>query len=89
MLIQGMLLPNALGAFSGNQAVMDISFATGGLFDTATEISEVKDGTMILTFTDCESGVVEYDIPSIGQQGTVPIQRVVSDNIALCEAFED
>jgi DNA-binding beta-propeller fold protein YncE len=79
---------NALGAFSGNQAVLDISFATGGIFDTATEISEVSDGTMILTFADCESGTVEYNIPSIGRQGTVPIQRVVSDNIALCEAFE-
>ncbi len=78
---------NALGAYSGNQAVMDISFATGGLFDTPTDITEVSDGTITLTFTDCESGTVEYDIPSIGQQGTVPIQRIVGDNIALCEAF--
>jgi hypothetical protein len=39
---------------------------------------------MILTFFDCESGTVEYDIPSISRRGTVPIQRVVDDNIALC-----
>ena len=78
---------NALGAYSGNQAVMDISFATGGLFDTPTEITEVSDGTIILTFTDCNSGTVEYDIPSIGQKGLVPIQRVVPDNIALCESM--
>jgi len=78
---------NALGAYSGNQAVMDISFATGGLFDTQTEITEVSDGTIILIFTDCENGTVEYDIPSIGQQGTVPIQRIVTDNITLCDAF--
>ena len=28
---------------------------------------------------------VEYDIPSISQSGTVPIERIVHDNIALCE----
>ncbi|MFC1778074.1 proprotein convertase P-domain-containing protein, partial [Pseudomonadota bacterium] len=78
---------NALGAYSGNVAVMDISITSGGLFDTATEVSEVIDGTIILTFTDCENGTVEYDIPSINQQGIVPIQRVVRDNIALCEAL--
>jgi len=78
---------NALGPYSGNQAVMDISIASGGLFDTPTEITEVNDGTIILTFFDCTSGTVEYDIPSIGQKGLVPIQRVVGDNIALCESM--
>jgi hypothetical protein len=78
---------NALGPYSGNQAVMEISYASGGLFDTATETVEVKDGTIILTFSDCNTGTVEYDIPSIGQQGLVPIQRVAGDNIALCESL--
>jgi len=78
---------NALGQYTGNQAVMDITIASGGLFDTPTEITEVNDGTIILTFTDCTSGTVEYDIPSIGQTGLVPIQRVVNDNVALCESL--
>lgn len=78
---------NAVGTYTDNQAVMDISFATGGLFDTQTEISEVYDGTIILTLTDCKSGMVEYDIPSIDRQGVVPIQRVADDNIMLCETF--
>lgn len=78
---------NAVGAYSGNQAVLDISYATGGLFDTPTDISEITDGTIILTFTDCENGTVEYDIPSAGLQGIVPIRRVVADNIILCEAL--
>ena len=79
---------NALGTYTGNQAVMNISISSGGVFDTPTEIAEVNDGTIILTFTDCSNGTVEYDIPSIGQQGLVPIQRVVGDNIALCEALD-
>jgi hypothetical protein len=80
---------NAVGAYSGNQAVLDISYATGGLFDTPTDTSEIKDGTIILTFTDCENGTVEYDIPSADLQGIVPIRRVVADNIILCEALAE
>ncbi|MFC1778197.1 hypothetical protein ACFL3I_12810 [Pseudomonadota bacterium] len=80
---------NALGPYSGNQAVMDISYATGGIFDSPTEVTEVTDGTIILTFSDCRHGTVEYDIPSINQQGTVPLQRIVGDNIPLCEAIAE
>ena len=78
---------NALGDYSGNQAVLDISIASGGLFDTPTEVTEINDGSILLTFTDCENGTVEYDIPSIDRSGIVPIQRVVADNIVLCEAL--
>jgi len=46
-----------------------------------------SDGTITLTFDDCSSGLIEYDITSIGQQGSVPIQRITDDNIALCEAL--
>ena len=82
---------NALGTYSGNQAVMDIDIASGGIFDTATDIQHTdpagSDGTIILSFSDCENGTVEYDIPSIGQKGTVSIQRIVPDNVALCETL--
>jgi Leucine-rich repeat (LRR) protein len=80
---------NAVGAYSGNEAVLDISYATGGLFDTPTETTELYDGTIILTFTDCENGTVEYDIPSAGLKGVVPIRRVVIDNVALCESHAE
>ena len=77
----------ALGPFSANRALLNIDIASGGLFDTATPIEHRDDGTIVLTFEDCNSGTVEYDIPSIDQQGTVPIQRIANDNIKLCEAF--
>jgi len=83
----------ALGAIDGNQALMDIEMTSGGLFDTYTEITRTdppgSDGTLLLTFDDCNSGTVEYDIPSINQQGIVPIQRVANDNIAICEALAE
>jgi len=81
----------AVGPIVGNQVVMDIEMTSGGLFDTTTPIDRTdppgSDGTIILTFTSCNSGTVEYDIPSINRQGIVPIQRVAGDNIALCEAL--
>lgn len=64
---------------------MDITFASGGLFDTATDVTRTTDGSIILTFANCNAGTVEYDIPSISQSGTIPIQRVAIDNAVLCE----
>ena len=70
---------------------MDIEMTSGGLFDVPTDIQRTdppgSDGKIILTFTSCSSGTVEYDIPSINRQGTVPIQRIAGDNIALCESL--
>jgi len=77
----------AVGSYSGNQAVMEIEIASGGIFDTSTEIDRVPDGTMVLTFSDCNTGIIEYDIPSIDRQGVVPIERVAVDNVPLCEAL--
>ena len=77
----------ALGPISGNQARMDIELTSGGLFDTATEIVRTDppgvDGTIILTFYDCNSGSVEYEIPSINRHNVVPIRRVANDNIVI------
>ncbi len=78
-----------LGPIDGNQSVMDVSFTSGGLFDTPTDVDEVIDGKITLTFDSCSSATVEYDITSIGQTGTVPIVRVAIDNIDLCEALKD
>lgn len=79
------------GLFADNEAVLNIQFTSGGLFDTATEIQQTdppgSDGTVILSFDNCKSGEVEYDITSIDAQGTVPISRVAFDNVALCEAL--
>ena len=80
----------ALGDIDGDTAVLDITIASGGLFDTTTDVQPVEytnDGTITLSFSDCNSGMIEYDIPSIDRQGSVPIERVTHDNIVLCEAL--
>jgi len=82
----------AVGPIVGNQVFMEIEMTSGGIFDTATEIQRTdppgSDGTLILTFTSCNSGTVEYDIPSINRQGLIPIKRVADDNIVICEALK-
>ena len=81
----------AVGPIDGNQALMNIEMTSGGLFDTASEITRTdppgSDGTILLTFDSCNSGTIEYDIPSINRHGIVPIKRVANDNIVLCEAL--
>jgi cyclophilin family peptidyl-prolyl cis-trans isomerase len=81
----------AAGTIEGNRAVMNITITRGGLFDSVTETERTdppgSDGTITITFEDCSAGLVEYDITSINEQGSVPIERVVDDNIALCEAL--
>lgn len=78
----------AIGKVDGDRSIMNIDIVSGGIFDTPTEIEHTippgADGSIILTFENCKEGSVEYDIPSINRQGTVPIQRVANDNIALC-----
>lgn len=81
----------AVGPIADNRSVMNIEMTSGGLFDSSAEITRTdppgSDGTLVLTFDGCNSGTVEYDIPSINRQGIVPIQRVAGDNIVLCEAL--
>jgi hypothetical protein len=81
----------ALGPIDGNQVVMNITLTSGGIFDTPSEIERTdppgSDGTIILAFDGCNSGTVEYDITSINRQGVIPIERVATDNVVLCEAL--
>lgn len=78
----------AQGPINGSTAVMDVYVSSGGIFDSPEPAVGPPDavGTMIIEWTDCNTGTVTYDIPGIGQ-GVIPIQRVVTDNVALCEAL--
>jgi plastocyanin len=77
----------ALGTVDGDMSEMGVSIASGGLFDTATEIDRMDDGTIVLQFSNCNEGTATYDIPSIDAQGVVPIERIALDNKGLCEAL--
>ena len=75
------------GDIIGNKAVMPIRVASGGLFDTPTDITRVDDGTFEVEFNKCNEGKVTYDMPSKDLHGVIPIRRVADDNVVLCEAL--
>lgn len=81
----------ALGTIEGNHSVMNIDMTSGGLFDNATPVQHTEppgsDGSIILSFENCNSATVDYNIPSINRQGSISIKRVANDNIALCVAL--
>jgi len=75
----------AQGEYVENVAALEISMASGGVFDSPEpEPITEPDGEIMLEFSTCNSGTVTYDIPSIDRQGVVPIERIVLDNVPLC-----
>jgi len=80
----------AQGPYAGNTANLTIFVSEGGRFDAsqpAVTTDPDGDGTLMLTFTNCAEGMVKYEITSLGLSGEIPIQRVVADNVPLCEAL--
>lgn len=80
----------AQGTYVGDTATLDIYLSSGGVFDSPAPAvgAPSKEGTMTVTWSDCESALVTYDIPSLGLAGEIPIERIVPDNVALCEALQ-
>lgn len=78
----------AFGAYADHQAVLDIEVTQGGVFDAAMPMpTQDLDGTITLAFTDCTAGTITYDIPSVGQQSVIPIQRIALDNVPYCQSL--
>jgi hypothetical protein len=75
----------AQGGYSGAWAELEVGSMSGGLFDSEEPVPvRTPGGSILLQFENCNSGSVFYDIPSIGRTGMVPIQRVNSENVAVC-----
>jgi len=82
----------AQGPYDGDTATLTIYVTEGGVFDAAAPSAETDlagDGTITLEFADCSAGLVNYEITSLGISGEIPIQRIVEDNVPLCEALVD
>jgi len=76
----------AFGPYSGGEATLKIEITKGGVLDSAEPATTQNfDGTVKLTFSGCNSGFVTYDIPSVGEQGVIPIERIALDNVSACE----
>lgn len=76
----------AQGSYTDDRAELGITVSEGGAFVTG-EPAPVRhpDGTMTVEFHNCLEGSVSFDIPSLGRQGSVPIQRITRDSVTGCE----
>jgi hypothetical protein len=80
----------AQGPYEGDTATLDISISSGGSFNSDTpEVTTVTDGTITIKWTTCNSGVLSYNIPSLGLMGDIPIERIILDNVPDCQAAQD
>jgi PKD repeat protein len=80
----------AQGAYSGDTAILDVFLTSGGVFDAASPAPETGPpiGTITIVWTDCNSGTLTYDLPSLGLGGTIAIERIVLDKVPACEAAQ-
>jgi hypothetical protein len=81
----------AQGPFAGNSAELTVNLTRGGVFDAAEPPATTEQdayGTLQVEFLDCSHGNFSYDIPSLGLSGEIHVQRIVDDNVALCEALQ-
>jgi len=75
----------AQGPYEGTTAVLDVWISEGGIFDSGIPEPYLRpDGQIILEFSTCNEGTLSYDIPSIGREDVISVERVAIDNVTLC-----
>ncbi len=78
----------AVGPYQANLAELDLAVTRGGVFDAPTPRPESEPGGRLrLTFRGCDELEVEYDLDQGPVTGRLQLQRVVKDNVALCESL--
>jgi hypothetical protein len=75
----------ASGNYSGTSANLPLYVTSGGKFNDSQSVITVQDGTMNISFEDCNTGSVQYSIPSANLTGTIPIQRLLPATAILCD----
>ncbi len=81
----------ALGPYEGDTAILDVFLSSGMVFDSAeppVTTEQLEGATIEIVWTDCKTGLVKYDIPTLGLMGEIPIERIVEDKVAACEAAQ-
>ena len=80
----------AQGPFSGDTATLDLYSTSGGVFDASEPAAgpPVKIGTATIKWSSCNAATLTYQIDSPVLSGTIPLQRIALDNVALCKALQ-
>ena len=81
----------AQGSYDGNLADLTVYVTSGGVFDAAEPAASrdpAGDGSMQIEFAGCNEAMVTYEITSLARSGQFPIERIVLDNVPLCESLD-
>jgi hypothetical protein len=80
-----------LGSYSGNSVTLNVELTSGGIFNSSVPLATQSPGygTITVIFISCNKAVLIYDFPSVGLSGEMTLTRVVTDNVALCEALAE
>jgi len=79
------------GPYEGDTALLDVFLTSGMVFDSAVppaDSAQLEGATIKIVWIGCNEGLVEYNIPTLGLSNAIPIERIVPDNIAACEAAQ-
>lgn len=80
----------AQGPYEGDTATLTIYSTTGGVFNAPNPVpssSPAGYGTITLKFEDCNKGLLTFEITPLDLAGKIPIQRIATDNVPLCESL--
>ena len=68
-----------------------VFLSSGMILDSAeppVTTEQLEGATIEIVWSSCTEGILKYDIPSLELSGEIPIQRIVDDNVATCEAAQ-
>lgn len=71
--------------YDTNSISVTLKSTSGGLFDSSQAVINSTVGTVTITFEDCSNATVDYTLTDQELSSSFPIQRLLSDNVALCE----
>ncbi len=77
----------AQGNYSGTRVELPLFSTSGGVFDTATDTMTDQVGTLVVEFTSCTAGSVDYDLPDDALSGRIDLERLTPD--VLCQEIVD
>jgi len=77
------------GTYSGNSVTVNVELTSGGVFNAAQPMANQTPGygTITIVFNGCNEAKLTYNFPGLGLSGQMTLTRVVTDNVALCEAL--
>jgi beta-glucanase (GH16 family) len=74
----------AQGHYVGDTAVLELHETLGGRFDNPQAVETVRVGEAVLSFDDCEAGIMYYRFDDDSREGAIPLERVIPGSGNLC-----